>query len=94
MAKSHSNTEEFDLIPHIDPPTYSSENTHSLASTCLRAKKDWRLFGFHLKFEGLNVPELSTGRMDPRVGSGRVGSGHEFAGFWRLGSGRVSTSDF
>ena len=34
----------------------------------------------------------------PRVGwtggSGRVGSGHDFAGFWRVGSGRVSTSDF
>ena len=28
-------------------------------------------------------PELSTGRMDPRVGSGRVGSG-------RVGSGRVT----
>ena len=28
-----------------------------------------------------------------RVGSGRVGSGHDFAGFWRVGSGRVSTSD-
>ena len=34
------------------------------------------------------------GRMDPRVGSGRVGSGHDFAGFLRVGSGRVSTSDF
>ena len=33
-------------------------------------------------------PELSTGRMDPRVGSGRVGSGHDFAGFWRVGSGQ------
>ena len=33
--------------------------------------------------------ELSTGRMDPRVGSG-----HDFAGFWRVGSGRVSTLDF
>ena len=37
--------------------------------------------------------ELSTGRMDPRVGSGRVGSGrvgsgHDFAGFWRVGSGQ------
>ena len=34
----------------------------------------------------------------PRVGwtrgSGRVGSGHDFAGFGRVGSGRVSTSDF
>ena len=45
--------------------------------------------------------ELSTGRMVPRVGSGRVGSGrvgsgrvgsgrvgsgHDFAGFWRVGS--------
>ena len=38
--------------------------------------------------------ELSTGRMDPRVGSGRVGSGHDFVGFWRVGSGRVSTLDF
>ena len=38
--------------------------------------------------------ELSTGRMDPRVGSGRVGSGHDFAGCWRVGSGRVSTSGF
>ena len=45
-----------------------------------------------------STAELSTGRMDPRVGSGRVGSGrvgsgHDFAGFWRVGSGRVSTSD-
>ena len=36
-----------------------------------------------------HTAELSTGRMDPRVGSG-----HDFAGFWRVGSGRVSTSDF
>ena len=28
-------------------------------------------------------PELSTGRMDPRVGSG-----HDFAGFWRVGLGQ------
>ena len=33
--------------------------------------------------------ELSTGRMDPRVGSGRVTILPEFGG-----SGRVSTSDF
>ena len=33
--------------------------------------------------------ELSTGRMDPRVGSG-----HDFSRFWRVGSGQVSTSDF
>ena len=26
-----------------------------------------------------------------RVGSGRVGSGHDFAGFWRVGSGRVGS---
>ena len=32
------------------------------------------------------ITELSTGRMDP--GSGRVGSGHDFAGFWRVGSGQ------
>ena len=36
---------------------------------------------------------VHAGRMDPRVGSGRVGSGHDFAGFWRVGSSRVSTSD-
>ena len=29
------------------------------------------------------ISELSTGRMDPRVGSG-----HDFAGFWRVGSGQ------
>ena len=34
-------------------------------------------------------PELSTGRMDPRVGSGKVTILPEFGG-----SGRVSTSDF
>ena len=39
------------------------------------------------KAEGAST-ELSTGRMDPRVGSGRVGSGHDFAGFWRVGSGQ------
>ena len=38
------------------------------------------------------ISELSTGRMDPRVGSGRVGSGHDFAGFWRVGSGRVGSA--
>ena len=42
------------------------------------------------------VPELSTGRMDPRVGSGRVGSGR--VGWVTIlpdfgGSGRVSTSN-
>ena len=26
--------------------------------------------------------------MDSRVGSGRVGSGHDFTGFWRVGSGQ------
>ena len=31
----------------------------------------------------LGVPELSTGRMEPRVGSG-----HDFPGFWRVGSGQ------
>ena len=36
--------------------------------------------------------ELSTGRTDPRVGSGRVGSGHDFARFWRVGSGRVGSA--
>ena len=33
----------------------------------------------------LTGTELSTGRMDPRVGSG-----HDFAGFWRVGSGQHS----
>ena len=42
----------------------------------------------------IDKPELSTGRMDPRVGSGRVGPGRvtilpDFGG-----SGRVSISDF
>ena len=32
---------------------------------------------------GMVTAELSTGRMDPRVGSG-----HDFAGFWRVGSGQ------
>ena len=32
--------------------------------------------------------ELSTGRKDPRVGSGLVGSGHDFAEFLRVGSGQ------
>ena len=54
---------------------------------------------FQLTSRNENVkPELSTGRMDPRggSGSGRVGSVgvDDFAGFWRVGSGRVSTSDF
>ena len=35
------------------------------------------------------LSELSTGRMDPRVGSGRVTILPDFGG-----SGRVSTSDF
>ena len=33
-----------------------------------------------------SLTELSTGGMDTRVGSDRVGSGHDFAGFWRVGS--------
>ena len=35
----------------------------------------------------LPIAELSTGRMNPRA-SGRVGSGHDFAGFWQVGSGQ------
>ena len=38
--------------------------------------------------------ELSTGRMDPRVGSGRVGSRFCRILAGRVGLGRVSTSDF
>ena len=34
-------------------------------------------------------PELSTGRMDPRVGSGRVGSGRVGSRFCRILAGRV-----
>ena len=41
---------------------------------------------------------ISIYRSCPRVGwtrgSGRVGLGHNFSGFWRVGSGRVSTSEF
>ena len=33
------------------------------------------------------MTELSTGRMDPAL-SGRVGSGQDFAGFWRVGLGQ------
>ena len=37
---------------------------------------------------------VGSGRVGSgRVGSGRAGSGHDFAEFWRVGSGRVSTSD-
>ena len=31
---------------------------------------------------------LDMGRVDPRVGSGRVGSGPNFRQIWRIGSGR------
>ena len=34
------------------------------------------------------LTELSTSRVDPWVGSIRVGSGHDFVGFWRVGSGQ------
>ena len=37
------------------------------------------------------ITELSTGRMDPRVGSGWVESGHDFAKFWWVGTGRVGS---
>ena len=36
------------------------------------------------------IPELVAGRVDPRVGPGRVGSGHEYFQIPRVGSGRVS----
>ena len=29
-----------------------------------------------------------------RVGSSRVGSGHDFAGFWRVGSGQIFFTDY
>ena len=34
-----------------------------------------------------NAPELDVGRVDPRVGSGRVGSGPHFLEISRVGSG-------
>ena len=37
----------------------------------------------------MDSAELSTGRMDPRVGSG-----HNFTGYWRVGSSWVSSSNF
>ena len=37
------------------------------------------------------VPELSTGRMDPRVGSGRVGPGRVGSRFCRILPGRVGS---
>ena len=56
-------------------------------------------------FSIITQPELSTGRVYQRVGSGRVGSGrvgsvgsgrvgsgHNFGGFWRVGSGRVGSA--
>ena len=42
----------------------------------------------------LHTSELSTGRMDPRVGSGRVGSRFCRILAGRVGSGWVSTSIF
>ena len=39
----------------------------------------------------LTIPELSTGRMDPRVGSGRVGSGRVGSRFCRILAGRVGS---
>ena len=36
--------------------------------------------------------ELSTGRMDPRVGSGRVGSGRVGSRFCRILAGRVGSA--
>ena len=41
----------------------------------------------------VSTSELSTGRMDPRVGSGLVTILPDFGGSGRVGSGRVSTSD-
>jgi len=39
---------------------------------------------------GVAKAEMDTGRVDPRVGSGRVGSGRgsESRQIWRVGSGR------
>ena len=46
---------------------------------------------YHCTKPVLSAAELSTGRMDPRVGSGRVGSGRvtilpDFGGSGRVGS--------
>ena len=67
----------------------------------------WRIFqpGFWSRSRGsstrrhwpwmdiVRIPELSTGRMDPRVGSGRVGSGRVGSGhdFCRILAGRVGS---
>ena len=39
----------------------------------------------------VGTSELSTGRMDPRVGSGRVGSGRVGSRFGRILAGRVGS---
>ena len=77
----------------MDKITCHTTHRHLLSASTYTARQlDKHLFRY-------KEPELSTGRMDPRVGSGRVGSGragsgHDFARFRRVGSGRVSISDF
>ena len=41
----------------------------------------------------VSVTGMDTGRVDPRVGSGRVGSGPNFRQIWLVGSGRVEISE-
>ena len=58
-------------------------NVYTCMNEAVRTKCKW------LQISIVEVPELSTGRMDPRVGSGRVTILPDFGG-----SGRVSTLDF
>ena len=74
--------------------TSSTQTNYALLSHCLPLNftNNWKpTFSFNptLLDYLLSRPELSTGRMDPRVGSGRVTILPDFGG-----SGRVSTSDF
>ena len=56
------------------PDTPCMYNIHDFANV---------LIYIYVVFVSVARSELSTGRMDPRVGSG-----HDFAGFWRVGSGQ------
>ena len=58
---------------------FTREKSHSFAISAPNGFQDLVI---------MDESELSTGQMDPRVGSGRVGSGHDFAGYWRVGSGQ------
>ena len=61
-------------------------NNASIGSLVVSLDCDVSTFNF-----ALVVTELSTGRMDPRVGSGRVGSGRVGSRFRRILTGRVGS---